>query len=177
MNACKAIERALQDTLKQFEAAGADTFVWCVQNAQVDWDARTKLKDGRYFPQIRLEATPEHAADNAWTFEHPVSLTIATNAPDDPWASQRGDIYESVRTLVTALYFQLLDNGNTFAHAELDYLTSQFSGYLNGGTINLGGLTLPGNPAPGNVGEIQTMDIQLMFHWSQQYTPTTTPQG
>jgi hypothetical protein len=176
MNACKAIELALKDTLAKFAKCGESTWL-CAEQAQTkDADFEERTKANRFFPCVVIMATPESADDNGWTFAQPVRLLIGTHSSDDPFATNRAEIYEAVRGLVNALYFQALDP-SIAPQTELDFFAQAFSGYLSGGTIAIGGITLPGNPAPGIVGEIQTMTVELVFHWPQTYTPTTTPQG
>jgi len=174
MNACKAIELALKDTLAQYAAVGEGVWIWGTQSATKDDNPSERIAAGRAFPMIRLTATPEGASDNAWTFEQPVEIAIATLAPDDPFCVTRGSIYEAVRGVISPLYFQALDRDIT-PHAELTYFLTQFSVYLGGGTINLGGIRLTGNPTPGNDGEVQTMSVNMVFDWSQPVTQPAAP--
>jgi hypothetical protein len=164
MNACKAIELALKDTIGKYATVGTGVWVCCEQSQTKDEDFEERKKAGRFFPMLHIQASPEGADENGWTFAQPVRLLIGTHAADDPFCQFRADVYEAVRGLVDDLYYETLDS--SLEQTELVYLTAQFASYLNGGTINIGGITLPGCPPPGLVGEIQTMQIDMVLHWS-----------
>jgi hypothetical protein len=142
--------------------------VWlCAEQSQTkDSDFEERRKAERYFPQIHIQASPEAADDNAWTFSQSVSLMIGTHSADDPFGQTRAEIYDALRAVVDALYLQTLDQTAT-PREEITYFTEQFSGYLTGGTIYIGGITLPGGSPPGLVGDVQTIGVELMFHWSK----------
>ena len=166
MNACKAIEKALKDSLVKYAAIGQDVWLCCEQEQVKDSDPEEKRKAEKVFPQVWMMATPEGADDNGWTFHQPLGIVIATHFADDPYAVMRAEIYEAVGGLVKKLYVQALDP--SIAHTELDYFTAQFTTYLNGGTISIGGITMPGGSPPGLAGTAQTMSVELVFHWSQK---------
>jgi len=166
MNACKAIELALKDTISRYAAVGGGVWLCAEQSQTKDSDFEERRKAERYFPQIHIQASPESADDNAWTFSQPVSLMIGTHSADDPFGQTRAEIYDALRAVVDALYFQTLDK-NLTPREEITYFTTQFSGYLTGGTIYIGGITLPGGSPPGLVGDVQTIGVELMFHWSK----------
>jgi hypothetical protein len=91
---------------------------------------------------------------------------IGTHAADDPFCQTRAEIYDAMRVVVDDLYFQTLDK--TIApREEIKYFEAQFAGYLTGGIIYIGGITLPGGSPPGLVGDVQTISVEMMFHWSQ----------
>jgi hypothetical protein len=166
MNACKAIELALKDTIARYAAVGGGVWLCAEQSQTKDSDFEERRKAERYFPQIHIQASPESADDNAWTFSQPVSLMIGTHSADDPFGQTRAEIYDALRAVVDALYLQTLDQTAT-PREEITYFSSQFSGYLTGGTIYIGGITLPGGSPPGLVGDVQTIGVELMFHWSK----------
>jgi len=166
MNACKAIELALKDTLARYAAVGGGVWLCAEQSQTKDSDFEERRKAERYFPQIHIQASPESADDNAWTFSQPVSLMIGTHSADDPFGQTRAEIYDALRAVVDALYLQTLDQTAT-PREEITYFSTQFSGYLTGGTIYIGGITLPGGSPPGLVGDVQTIGVELMFHWSK----------
>jgi hypothetical protein len=166
MNACKAIELAVKDTLAKYAAVGGGVWLCAEQSQTKDSDFEERRKAERYFPQIHIQASPESADDNAWTFSQPVSLMIGTHSADDPFGQTRAEIYDALRAVVDALYLQTLDQTAT-PREEITYFSTQFSGYLTGGTIYIGGITLPGGSPPGLVGDVQTIGVELMFHWSK----------
>jgi hypothetical protein len=166
MNACKAIELALKDTLARYAAVGGGVWLCAEQSQTKDSDFEERRKAERYFPQIHIQASPESADDNAWTFSQSVTLMIGTHAGDDPFGQTRAEIYDALRSVVDNLYFQTLSSSIT-QRDEFTYFSTQFSGYLTGGTIHIGGITLPGGSPPGLVGDVQTMGVEMMFHWSQ----------
>jgi hypothetical protein len=166
MNACKAIELAMKDTLAKYAAVGGGVWLCAEQSQTKDADFEERRKAERYFPQIHIQASPESADDNAWTFSQPVSLMIGTHSADDPFGQTRAEIYDALRAVVDALYLQTLDQTAT-PREEITYFSTQFSGYLTGGTIYIGGITLPGGSPPGLVGDVQTIGVELMFHWSK----------
>jgi len=166
MNACKAIELAMKDTLARYAPVGGGVWLCAEQSQTKDSDFEERRKAERFFPQIYISASPEAADDNAWTFSQSVSLMIGTHSADDPFGQTRAEIYDALRTVVDALYFQTLDE-NLTPREEITYFTAQFSGYLTGGTIYIGGITLPGGSPPGLVGDVQTIGVELMFHWSK----------
>jgi hypothetical protein len=184
VNACAAIEKALVETLKRYSglyespAAAAvnqeseQNAVWIVseQNEEKDPSYSQRIIAERWFPQVRITATPEGADDNGWTFQQPVSITIGTHSDDDPHGTQRAEIYDAVRHVVSALYFQMLDPtkrpGAPDAGDEIAFFLDQFSGALpQGWLVTLGGITLPANSAPGLAGLVQTIGISMTFHW------------
>ena len=166
MNACKAIELAMKDTLARYAPLGGGVWLFAEQSQTKDSDFEERRKAERYFPQIHISAAPEAADDNAWTFSQSVSLLIGTHSADDPFCQTRAEIYDALRAVVDALYLQTLDQTAT-PREEITYFTAQFSGYLTGGTIYIGGITLPGGSPPGLVGDVQTIGVELMFHWSK----------
>jgi hypothetical protein len=166
MNACKAIELAMKDTIARYAAVGGGVWLCAEQSQTKDSDFEERRKAERYFPQIHIQASPESADDNAWTFSQPVSLMIGTHSADDPFGQTRAEIYDALRAVVDALYLQTLDQTAT-PREEITYFTTQFSGYLTGGTIYIGGITLPGGSPPGLVGDVQTIGVELMFHWAK----------
>ncbi len=166
MNACKAIELAMKDTLAKYAAVGGGVWLCAEQSQTKDADFEERRKAERYFPQIRISASPEAADENGWTFSQSVSLLIGTHSADDPFGQTRAEIYDAMRVVVDALYFQTLDKDLT-PREEITYFTAQFSGYLTGGTIHIGGITLPGGSPPGLVGDVQTIGVDLMFHWAK----------
>ena len=166
MNACKAIELAMKDTIAKYAAIGEGVWLCAEQSQTNDADFEERRKAERYFPQIHISAAPESADENGWTFSQSVSLLIGTHCADDPFCQNRATIYDALRGVVDALYFQTLNKDLT-PREEITYFLAQFSGYLTGGTINIGGITLPGGTPPGLVGDVQTMGVEMMFHWSQ----------
>ncbi len=181
MNACAAIEQAMISTLRQYtglsatpsaaSGVGADPLsaVWIVgeQTETKDADFRERVKAARYFPQIRITATPESVDENGWTWTQPVMILIGTNASDDPHATTRAAIYEEVRNVVNTMYFQSLDPANrSRTDTTLSFFRDAFETHLaQGQVIHIGGITLPSNAAPSLMGEIQTIGIALDFHW------------
>jgi hypothetical protein len=166
MNACKAIELAMKDTLARYAPVGAGVWLCAEQSPTKDADFEERRKAERYFPQIHISAAPESADDNAWTFSQSLTLMIGTHAADDPFCQTRAEIYDAMRGVVDGLYFQTLDK--TIApREEIKYFEAQFAGYLTGGTIYIGGITLPGGSPPGLVDDVQTIGVEMMFHWSQ----------
>jgi hypothetical protein len=166
MNACKAIELAMKDTLAKYAAVGGGVWLCAEQSQTKDADFEERRKAERYFPQIHISAAPEASDDNGWTFAQSLTLLIGTHCADDPFCQTRAEIYNAMRKVVDALYFQTLDK-NLTPREEITYFTEQFSGYLTGGTIYIGGITLPGGSPPGLVGDVQTIGVELMFHWSK----------
>jgi hypothetical protein len=166
VNACKAVELAMRDTLAKYAEVGAGVWLCAEQSQTKDADFEERRKAERYFPQIHISASPENADENGWTFSQSLSLLIGTHCDDDPFGQNRAEIYDAMRGVVDALYFQQLDDSIT-PREEITYFIAQFSGYLTGGTINIGGITLPGGSPPGLVGNVQTMGVDMMFHWSQ----------
>ncbi len=166
MNACKAIELAMKDTLARYAPVGGGVWLCAEQSQTKDADFEERRKAERYFPQIHISASPEAADDNGWTFAQSLTLLIGTHSADDPFCQTRAEIYDAMRKVVDAMYFQTLDK-NLTPREEITYFTEQFSGYLTGGTIYIGGITLPGGSPPGPVGDVQTIGAELMFHWSK----------
>ena len=181
MNACAAIEQAMISTLRQYtglsttpsaaSGAGADPLsaVWIVgeQNETKDADFKERVKAARYFPQVRVTATPESVDENGWTWTQPMMIMIGTSASDDPHATTRAAIYEEVRNVVNTMYFQSLDPANrSRTDTTLAFFRDAFQINLaQGQVIHIGGMTLPSNAAPALMGEIQTIGIALDFHW------------
>jgi hypothetical protein len=166
VNACKAIELAMKDTLARYAPVGGGVWLCAEQSQTKDADFEERRKAERYFPQIHISASPEAADDNGWTFAQSLTLLIGTHSADDPFCQTRAEIYDAMRKVVDAMYFQTLDK-NLTPREEITYFTEQFSGYLTGGTIYIGGITLPGGSPPGPVGDVQTIGAELMFHWSK----------
>ena len=166
MNACKAIELAMKDTMAKYAPVGGDVWLCAEQSQTKDADFEERRKAERYFPQIHISASPESADDNGWTFSQSLSLLIGTHSADDPFCQARAEIYDAMRGVVDNLYFQALDETIT-PREEITFFESQFSSYLTGGTIYIGGITLPGGSPPGLVGDVQTIGVELMFHWSK----------
>lgn len=167
MNACAAIELALRDTIAKYAAVGGGVWLCAEQSQTKDADFEERRKAERYFPQIHISASPESADDNAWTFSQSVQILIGTHSADDPFGQTRAEMYDQLRAVVDALYLQTLDTTAT-PREEITFFSAQFSGYLTGGTIHIGGITLPGGSPPGLVGDVQTIGVELMFHWSKQ---------
>ena len=166
MNACKDIELAMKDTLAKYAPVGGGVWLCAEQSQTKDADFEERRKAERYFPQIHISPSPESADDNGWTFSQSLSLLIGTHSADDPFGQMRAEIYDAMRAVVDALYLQTLDQTAT-PREEITYFSEQFSGYLTGGTIYIGGITLPGGSPPGLVGDVQTIGVELMFHWSK----------
>lgn len=164
MNACAAIELALKDTIAKYSAVGGGVWLCADQSQTKDADFEERKKAERYFPQIHIAAAPESADDNGWTFAQSVQLTIGTHSADDPFCQTRAEIYDAMRKVVDSMYFQSL-NPQLTPREELTFFASQFSGYLTGATIHIGGITLPGGSPPGLVGDVQTIGVEMAFHW------------
>ena len=172
MNACKAIELAMKDTLARYAPVGGGVWLCAEQSQTKDSDFEERRKASRYFPLIRISASPEAADDNGWTFAQSLTLTIATQVDDDPFGQTRAEIYDAMRKVVDLIYFQALAPQLT-PRDELTYFTAQFAGYMTGATVTIGGITLPGGSPPGLVGDVQTIGVEMMFHWYMDETTIT----
>lgn len=169
MNACAAIELAMRDTIAKYAAVGGGVWLCAEQSQTKDADFEERKKAERFFPQLHISASPEIADDNGWTFAQSIQLVIGTHAADDPFGQTRAEIYDGLRKVVDSMYFQAL-NPQLTPREELSYFTTQFSGYLTGATIYIGGITLPGGSPPGLVGDVQTIGVEMMFHWYMDET-------
>jgi hypothetical protein len=172
MNACKAIELALKDTIARHSAVGGGVWLRAEQSQTKDADFEERRKAERFFPQVYISASPEESDDNGWTFGQSVSLVVATHLGDDPFSQTRAEIYDALRKVVDLLYFQALDPQMT-PREELTYFNAQFSGYMTGATVYIGGITLPGGSAPSWDGDVQTIGVVMMFHWYMDETTIT----
>lgn len=172
MNACKAIELAMKDTIAKYAAIGGGVWLCAEQSQTKDADFEERVKAKRWLPQVRIIASPESADDSGWTFAQPVRIGIVTQADDDPFCQTRAEIYDAVRKVVGLLYFQALVPQLT-PREELDYFTAQFAGYMTGATVTIGGITLPGGSGPNSDGDVQTIGVEMMFHWYMDETTIT----
>lgn len=172
MNACKAIELAMKDTIAKYAPVGGGVWLCAEQSQTKDSDFEERRKAERYFPQIHIASAPESAEDNGWTFSQSVTLMIGTHSADDPFGQTRAEMYDAMRKVIDLLYFQALAPQLT-PRAELDYFTAQFSGYMTGATVTIGGITLPGGSPPGLVGDVQTIGVEMMFYWYMDETTIT----